>query len=97
MNTGRCPSVGNQSEPQSQAQHRANAFQPAVWREDLLRRGLATPRLVRWKRRCRMHGGAPVSGAPRGNKNALKSGLYTRKGDRGTGGRARSPAPITSN
>jgi glucans biosynthesis protein len=26
-----------------------------------------------------MHGGAPGSGAPRGNTNALKSGLYTRK------------------
>jgi uncharacterized protein YjcR len=31
------------------------------------------------KRRCRMHGGAPGSGAPRGNKNALKHGLYTRE------------------
>jgi hypothetical protein len=29
------------------------------------------------KTRCRMHGGAPGSGAPRGNKNALKHGLYT--------------------
>jgi hypothetical protein len=26
-----------------------------------------------------MHGGAFGSGAPRGNKNALKHGLYTRK------------------
>jgi hypothetical protein len=34
---------------------------------------------VSGKRRCRMHGGAPGSGAPRGNKNALKSGLYTRE------------------
>jgi len=25
-----------------------------------------------------MHGGAPGSGAPRGNQNALKHGLYTR-------------------
>ena len=24
-----------------------------------------------------MHGGAPGTGAPRGNKNALKHGLYT--------------------
>jgi hypothetical protein len=31
------------------------------------------------KQRCRMHGGAPGSGAPRGNKNALKHGLYTRE------------------
>ena len=33
---------------------------------------------VSGKKRCRMHGGAPGSGAPRGNKNALKHGLYTR-------------------
>jgi uncharacterized protein YjcR len=26
-----------------------------------------------------MHGGAPGSGAPRGNKNALKHGDYTRE------------------
>jgi hypothetical protein len=26
-----------------------------------------------------MHGGAPGSGAPRRNKNALKHGLYTRE------------------
>jgi hypothetical protein len=26
-----------------------------------------------------MHGGAQGSGAPRGNKNALKSGYYTRE------------------
>jgi len=29
------------------------------------------------KRRCRMHGGAFGSGAPKGNKNALKHGLFT--------------------
>jgi hypothetical protein len=34
---------------------------------------------VRGKRRCRMHGGAAGSGARRGNQNALKYGLYTRK------------------
>ena len=34
---------------------------------------------VSGKRRCRMHGGAPGSGAPRGNKNALKHGLHTRE------------------
>jgi hypothetical protein len=34
---------------------------------------------VRGKKRCRMHGGAPGSGAPRGNKNALKHGSYTRE------------------
>ncbi len=34
---------------------------------------------VKAKRRCRMHGGAEGSGAPKGNKNALKHGLYTRE------------------
>jgi hypothetical protein len=28
--------------------------------------------------RCRMHGGAPGSGAPTGNQNAVKHGLYTK-------------------
>jgi hypothetical protein len=32
---------------------------------------------VRGKRRCRMHGGAPRTGAPIGNKNALRHGHYT--------------------
>ncbi len=34
---------------------------------------------VKGKTRCRMLGGAAGWGAPRGNKNALKSGLYTRE------------------
>jgi hypothetical protein len=32
---------------------------------------------VRGKRRCRMHGGAPGSGAPGGNHNARRHGLFT--------------------
>jgi uncharacterized protein YjcR len=31
------------------------------------------------KKRCRMHGGALGSGAPPGNQNALKHGLYRRE------------------
>jgi uncharacterized protein YjcR len=34
---------------------------------------------VAGKKRCRMHGGAPGSGAPKGNKNALRHGMYTRE------------------
>lgn len=34
---------------------------------------------VAGRRRCRMHGGADGSGAPHGNRNALKHGLYTRE------------------
>ena len=33
---------------------------------------------VRGKTRCRMHGGAKGSGAPRANRNARKHGLFTR-------------------
>ena len=33
---------------------------------------------VSGRRRCRMHGGAPESGAPRANQNARKHGLFTR-------------------
>ena len=30
------------------------------------------------RKRCRMHGGAPGSGAPRANRNARKHGLFTK-------------------
>jgi len=33
---------------------------------------------LRGKRRCRMHGGTPGSGAPRGNRNARRHGLFAR-------------------
>ncbi|HTB03552.1 MAG TPA: HGGxSTG domain-containing protein [Bradyrhizobium sp.] len=32
---------------------------------------------VHGKKRCRMHGGAPGSGAPRANRNARKHGRFT--------------------
>jgi len=31
---------------------------------------------VRGRKRCRMHGGAPGSGAPRASRNARKHGLF---------------------
>ena len=34
---------------------------------------------VAGKKRCRMHGGAKGSGAPIGNRNAYKSGEYTKE------------------
>ena len=34
---------------------------------------------VSGKKRCRMHGGAAGSGAPIGNQNALKTGVFTRE------------------
>jgi hypothetical protein len=33
---------------------------------------------VRCKKRCRMHGGASGSGAPKKNRNAFKHGLFTK-------------------
>lgn len=33
---------------------------------------------VRGRKRCRMHGGAQGSGAPRANRNAWKHGMFTR-------------------
>ena len=33
---------------------------------------------VHGKKRCRMHGGSPGSGAPRENRNARKHGMFTR-------------------
>ncbi|MBH5390226.1 MULTISPECIES: HGGxSTG domain-containing protein [Bradyrhizobium] len=33
---------------------------------------------IKGKQRCRMHGGARRSGAPGGNRNAWKHGLFTR-------------------
>lgn len=35
---------------------------------------------VTGKTRCRMHGGAKGSGAPVGNRNALKHGVFTHDG-----------------
>jgi glucans biosynthesis protein len=34
---------------------------------------------IKGKKRCRMHGGAARSGAPKANRNALKHGLTTRE------------------
>jgi hypothetical protein len=34
---------------------------------------------VQGKKRCRMHGGALGSGAPKQNKNALKHGMFTKE------------------
>ena len=33
---------------------------------------------VNGKKRCRMHGGAKRSGAPKGNQNAFKHGAYSK-------------------
>ena len=35
--------------------------------------------VVTGKKRCRMHGGAAGSGAPKGNRNAFKTGLHAKE------------------
>ncbi|MGX9424096.1 MULTISPECIES: HGGxSTG domain-containing protein [Bradyrhizobium] len=40
--------------------------------------GACRSRAVHGKKRCRVHGGAQGSGAPRANQNARKHGLFTR-------------------
>jgi glucans biosynthesis protein len=40
--------------------------------------GICSAPAVAGKMRCRMHGGAKGSGAPKGNQNALKHGYYAR-------------------
>jgi hypothetical protein len=35
--------------------------------------------VVKGKRRCRMHGGAKGSGAPKNNRNAYKHGVYSKE------------------
>jgi hypothetical protein len=41
--------------------------------------GLCNAPAVGGRSRCRMHGGARGSGAPQGNQNALKHGVYTQE------------------
>lgn len=41
--------------------------------------GLCQTPPVTGKKRCRMHGGAKGSGAPKGSKNAFKHGLYSKE------------------
>lgn len=40
-------------------------------------KGLCQAPAVRGKKRCRLHGGAEGHGAPKGNRNAIKHGLYS--------------------
>lgn len=61
---------------QFRARYRSDAGEPALRRQDPRRRIVPRP-AMRGKRRCRMHGGAPGSGAPKGNRNARRHGLFT--------------------
>lgn len=55
----------------------SGATLPATCGARLRSGGLCKARPAHGKRRCRSHGGAPGSGAPKGNRNALKHGAHT--------------------
>jgi hypothetical protein len=66
------------SHERSRPQYRPDAGQPALRRKNPRRRIVPLAGGARQKR-CRMHGGAPGSGAPRANQNARRHGLFTRE------------------
>ena len=76
QNVSLLPGQNNESEPSPK--RRANAGEPSLRRENTFWQTCRAP-AVRGKKRCRMHGGAPGSGAPLGNSNALKHGHHTRR------------------
>ncbi len=59
-------------------QHRSHAGSPRCGARTRRGTPCAGP-AVDGRKRCRMHGGAKGSGAPKGNANALKHGLFTRE------------------
>ena len=68
---------GKHRRERSHAQYRPDAREPALWRQNPHQGACRSP-AVRGRKRCRMHGGAQGSGAPRANQNARKHGLFTR-------------------
>ena len=65
---------GKLGHERSHQKYRPDAGEPTVRRQNPLRRFVP---LAVGARRCRMHGGAQGSGAPRANQNARKHGLFT--------------------
>jgi hypothetical protein len=61
----------------SRPQYRPDAGEPTLWGQVRSGGSCRSP-AMRGKKRCRMHGGAQGSGAPRANQNARKRGLFTR-------------------
>jgi hypothetical protein len=68
----RLPS-GKHRHERSHPNYRPDAGEPALWRQNPFRGRVP----LGGRKRCRMHGGAPGSGAPRANRNARKHGLFT--------------------
>mgnify|MGYP003693916253 CR=1 FL=1 len=73
--------AGSTRHERSRPQYRSDAGEPAL-RRKIRSGGSCRSPAVRGKRRCRMHGGAPGSGAPRANQNARRHGLFTQGRDR---------------
>jgi len=67
---------GEHRHERSRPKYRSDAGKSALRAKNPLRRSCRSP-AVRGKRRCRMHGGAPGSGAPRANQNARQHGRFT--------------------
>jgi hypothetical protein len=66
--------------PQAAARRQPRGPAPGAICGARLRDGSLCPRPpVEGRRRCRSHGCAPRTGAPKGNRNALKDGLFTAK------------------
>jgi hypothetical protein len=72
------PPSGKHRHERSRPQYRSDASEPALRRQNPFRRRVPLARGARQKSGCRMHGGAPGSGAPMGNLSARKHGLFTR-------------------
>ena len=68
---------GQHRHERSHPKYRPDAGEPALWRQNPLRRRVPLAG-GDGRKRCRMHGGAQGSGAPRANRNARKHGLFTR-------------------
>jgi hypothetical protein len=67
---------GKHRHERSHPKYRPDAGEPALWRQTRCGGACRSP-AVHGRKRCRMHGGAPGSGAPRANQNARKHGLFT--------------------
>jgi len=63
--------------PRTQQEYRADAGEPALRRQNASGQAVPVAGGAREKL-CRMHGGAPGSGAPKKNRSVFKHGLFTR-------------------
>ena len=71
--------VGNVTQgPRETARDKIPASPPAITDARMQPMAIVGERAPHGKKRCRMHGSAPGSGAPRGNQNARKHGLFTK-------------------